>query len=148
MDSVEILNNLLIYSGLNIKSLSEKIGLDRPQALYDIQKGKTKAFSQAMSIKIVSVFPTINKSWLLTGEGEMLKPNTSIHNTGVMDTSGNSNKIHNTHSNNSSLEDKAEIKRLKEIITEKNNLIDEKERLIVEKERMISFLINQPKPLP
>lgn len=68
-----ILNKLLEYSGLSAKAFSEKIGLDRPQAIYDIQKGKTKSISQSMGNRILSVFPDINKAWLFTGEGEMLK---------------------------------------------------------------------------
>lgn len=70
-----ILDKILKYSNLNAKAFSEKIGLDRPQAVYDIQKGKTKSISHAMMIKITSVFPELNKSWLLTGEGSMLKSN-------------------------------------------------------------------------
>lgn len=73
MNAVEILSKLLSYSELNVKTLSEKIGLGRPQAIYDIQKGKTKNISQSMADKIISVFPDINRVWLLTGEGEMLK---------------------------------------------------------------------------
>lgn len=73
MDTTKQLDKILIYTKLNPKSFSEKLGLSRPQAIYDIQKGKTKNFSQAMINKIISVFPEFNKSWLLTGEGEMLK---------------------------------------------------------------------------
>ena len=73
MNAVEILSKLLSYSELNVKTLSEKIGLGRPQAIYDIQKGKTKNISQSMADKIISVFPDINRVWLLTGEGRMLK---------------------------------------------------------------------------
>lgn len=72
MSTIKQLNNILVYTKLNPKSFSEKIGLARPQAIYDIQKGKTKNFSHAMINKIISVFPEFNKSWLLTGEGEML----------------------------------------------------------------------------
>ena len=73
MELAERLNKLLEHSGLNAKSFSEKIGLERPQAIYDIQKGKTKSISPSMESKIISVFSEINKAWLLTGEGEMLK---------------------------------------------------------------------------
>lgn len=73
MSTIKQLNNILVYTKLNPKSFSEKIGLARPQAIYDIQKGKTKNFSHAMINKIISVFPEFNKSWLLTGEGEMLQ---------------------------------------------------------------------------
>lgn len=71
----DIINKLLIYSELNAKSFSEKIGLERPQAIYDILKGKTKSISLAMQDKILSVFPELNRTWLMTGEGEMLKGN-------------------------------------------------------------------------
>lgn len=81
MTGAEILDKILTYSGLNVKSLSEKIGLERPQALYDVQNGKTKRISSSMANRILSVFSEFNLNWLLTGEGEMLK--------------GSSNKIEN-----------------------------------------------------
>lgn len=68
-----VISKLLKYSGLNAKAFSEKIGLERPQAIYDLIKGKTKSISPAMKNKILSVFTEINPSWLLTGEGEMLR---------------------------------------------------------------------------
>ena len=77
MTGADILDKLLNYTGLNVNQFSEKIGLQRPQALYDIQKGKTRSISANMASRIVSVFPVISKSWLLTGEGEMLK--NSLH---------------------------------------------------------------------
>jgi hypothetical protein len=74
-----VLNKLLEYSKLNGKSFSEKIGLIRPQAIYDIQSGKTQNISVSMANKIISAFPEINKSWLLTGDGDMLiKPEDKI----------------------------------------------------------------------
>lgn len=73
MKGAQILSKLLEYSGLNSKSFSEKIGLSRPQAIYDIQNGKTQNISANMADKIISVFPEINRGWLQTGEGEMLQ---------------------------------------------------------------------------
>lgn len=73
MTASEIINNLLKYSRLNASAFSKTIGLERPQAIYDIQKGKTETISVKMADKIISVFPEVRKSWLLTGEGEMLK---------------------------------------------------------------------------
>jgi len=74
MSGADIICKLLIQYRLNPKSFSEKIGLDRPQAIYDIQNGKTKNISAKMADKIISAFPEIDRSWLLTGEGNMLKP--------------------------------------------------------------------------
>lgn len=73
MAGTEIITKVLSYCGLNGKSFSEKIGLERPQAIYDIQNGKTRNISSKMADKIISVFPEINKGWLLSGEGKMLK---------------------------------------------------------------------------
>ena len=72
MKGAYVLNKLLEYSKLNGKSFSEKIGLIRPQAIYDIQNGKTQNISVSMANKIISAFPEVNKSWLFTGDGEML----------------------------------------------------------------------------
>ena len=72
MKGAYVLNKLLEYSKLNGKSFSEKIGLIRPQAIYDIQNGKTQNISVSMANKFISAFPEVNKSWLFTGDGEML----------------------------------------------------------------------------
>lgn len=68
MKASEIIDKILKDNGLNAKSFSEKLGLERPQAIYDIQKGKTKSISPQMANKITSVFPEISKAWLLTGD--------------------------------------------------------------------------------
>lgn len=78
MSGADIICNILIHYQLNPKSFSEKIGLDRPQAIYDIQSGKTKNISAKMADKIISAFPEIDRSWLLTGEGNMLKESTDM----------------------------------------------------------------------
>lgn len=66
-ERIECLQDLY---GLNTKALADKLGYDRPQVLYDIIKGKTAAISAKMANKIISVFPDVNKAWLLTGEGD------------------------------------------------------------------------------
>ena len=72
MDAKERIEKLLEMNGLNAKTLSERIGLDRPQALYDILNGKTKSITEKMAVKIISAFPNIQKVWLITGEGDIL----------------------------------------------------------------------------
>lgn len=69
----EIMSKVLSYTGLNVKQFSEKIGLKRAQVIYDVLKGKTQRISEKLAIKIISEFPEFRKSWLMTGEGEMLK---------------------------------------------------------------------------
>lgn len=72
MNASERIDTLLEIFGLNAKAFSEKLGMKRPQAIYDILSGKTKTITEKMAIKIVSVFSDLNKTWLLTGEGDML----------------------------------------------------------------------------
>lgn len=69
----KIIEQILNYLGINAKKFSEALGYERPQLIYDIQKGKTTTISASLANKIESVFPQIDKAWLLTGEGEMLK---------------------------------------------------------------------------
>lgn len=72
------IHQLLEYYRLNGKQFSEAIGDKRPQRIYDVQKGKAKTISDSLSNQILSVFPEIDKVWLLTGEGEMLKDSANI----------------------------------------------------------------------
>lgn len=73
MTASEKIYSILNHLNINAKSFAERLGYDRPQIIYDIQKGKTKRISSDLAIKIISVFPDINRSWLLADEGEMLK---------------------------------------------------------------------------
>lgn len=74
----EIILKLLEYSELNVKQFSERLGMKRGQAIYDIMSGKTKRVSEKLANQIISEFPEISKAWLLTGEGEMLKNNSAV----------------------------------------------------------------------
>ena len=73
MEAKDRINTILAYYKINAKVLSERIGMDRPQAIYDIINGKTRSITEKMACKIISVFSEINKPWLLSGEGEMFK---------------------------------------------------------------------------
>lgn len=72
MTAKEILEELLSYTGLNVNSLATELGLSRAQALYDIQSEKTKSITLSMADRIIQKFPEVNRSWLRTGEGDML----------------------------------------------------------------------------
>lgn len=72
MNGNEIINKLLEHTGLTPSTFAKKLGEKRPQRIYDIQNGKTKKLSREIADKISSAFPEINRTWLLTGEGDML----------------------------------------------------------------------------
>ncbi len=80
MKASEIIQQIIDNEGFNAKVFSEKLGFERPQVIYDVLKNKTKAISDNLANKIISVFPQYSKSWLLTGEGEMLKKPTIVQN--------------------------------------------------------------------
>ena len=77
MEANERLQYIIKNEGLNPKVFSERLGYDRPQAIYDILKKKTKNITESLLNKIISVFPKYSKVWLLTGEGEILKSETT-----------------------------------------------------------------------
>lgn len=59
---------------LSIAEIASACKYERPQAFYDVVNEKTKNISPKMASRILSAFPSVSESWLLTGEGEMLKP--------------------------------------------------------------------------
>ena len=73
METSERINKLLEYSGLSVNKFSEKIGVKTSQSIRDLLSGKTKGISHSVEDKILSCFTEIDRVWLLTGEGPMLK---------------------------------------------------------------------------
>ena len=77
--SIKILQRVLDYLNMNPKQLSDKIGKDRPQWAYDVlNPNKKVGISKDISERICNAFPDISRSWLLTGEGEMLSSSECI----------------------------------------------------------------------
>lgn len=72
MNDYERISKVLEYLKLNASALSRKLGLKNPQVFYDI-KAKKCGISKDLANKIQDKFFDIDKTWLLTGEGEMLK---------------------------------------------------------------------------
>ena len=73
-----VLNGILQHEGITISALGVQLGLERSLGLYDINSGKTKGISIKMANRIKATFPYYNRSWLLSGEGDMLFETSSI----------------------------------------------------------------------
>ena len=73
LSGADILRMILSHEQMTAATLSSKLGYSSPQLLYNISKGITKSISQSLSDRIISAFPHYNRSWLMSGEGEMLK---------------------------------------------------------------------------
>lgn len=67
-----IIDKVLDYLNIKVTPFAKKIGA-HPTQIFDLKSGKTKNITPAMAEKINAVYPCFNRLWLLTGEGEMLK---------------------------------------------------------------------------
>lgn len=71
MQAREIINTILSQEKITGAQLAKDIGLNRPQAIYDILNGKVARVSVRMANLIHSAKPMYNLDWLLTGNGAM-----------------------------------------------------------------------------
>lgn len=62
---------------MTISQLAQTLGKPA-NSLYDIQKGKIKGISEKLADLLLLKFPYYNKTWLMTGEGDMLKASSSV----------------------------------------------------------------------
>ncbi|PKP26626.1 MAG: XRE family transcriptional regulator [Bacteroidetes bacterium HGW-Bacteroidetes-2] len=72
-DIGERFKQYLIYSNLGVNKAAEKLGFSGSQ-VSNINNGKV--FGSDKLFKILNVFSDINPTWLLTGEGDMLRETT------------------------------------------------------------------------
>lgn len=66
------------HSGLNVSQFSHKVGFKTPQTIRELESGRTKSISYEVLNKILNIYPEINRTWLETGEGEMLNSTTKF----------------------------------------------------------------------
>jgi hypothetical protein len=73
---IRIMNEILTELKISANELGALLGKKRSQVIYDIlDNSKNVGISLKMADMICEKFPQFNKSYLLTGEGEMLKGN-------------------------------------------------------------------------
>jgi hypothetical protein len=72
--TIKIMKELLGELKLNPNEMASILGMKRTQGLYDILNPEKKVgISKKMADNICDKFPNINKSYLLAGEGKILK---------------------------------------------------------------------------
>jgi len=84
MSDSEKLKEILNHMKMTASSFSRYIGLSTPQILYDITKGRN-GISKDLADSITAKCLNIDRVWLLTGEGEMLKKDIPEENTRIND---------------------------------------------------------------
>lgn len=88
--------------------------------------GDPKYLTEGFANRFGQAFPDINRVWLLTGEGEMLK---------------SQQHIINSNNTNSTINESATIAKLIEMIAEKDRQIAEKDKQLAEKDKQIESLL-------
>ena len=79
INTKERLEKVLEHADASYNSFSKNIGLKRSQNLYDIRDGKVKNISFELASLITVKFPEISRTWLLTGDGDMLLKKETDH---------------------------------------------------------------------
>ena len=69
----ERIERVVCWAGLSTNAFAAQIGLSSPQSLYQIKSGK-HGISRTIAERICNRYPDIDFGWLMTGEGEMLRP--------------------------------------------------------------------------
>lgn len=73
VSAADRLSLLAVHAGnVNLRTLSQMLGLKTPQMLYDVMSGKVAGISGRLANKIFLAFPEVNQKWVMTGEGDML----------------------------------------------------------------------------
>lgn len=70
MNIIQRLNIFMESTGLSVSQFADKLGVPRP-SMSQMLNGRNKKVSNEIIEKLHSVFPTLNVSWLLFGEGDM-----------------------------------------------------------------------------
>lgn len=91
---IEIMNEVLNYSGLDRATFSSTVGENSSQWIADILNPRKKVgISKVKATKICSAYPQINMSYLLTGEGNMLKDESEEDDTEDYDNARSRNTV-------------------------------------------------------
>lgn len=87
MGTKEIIQTILERERISASAFAKFIGIT-PTQIYDLQSGKIKKISAGIGNKITAKYPQYSLSWLLTGEGEMLKGQSNVRMAGEIYTVG------------------------------------------------------------
>lgn len=75
--TIQVLEELLSYTQMNARQLNAKLGYASPNWLYEtLSPDRGAGLSKQRAERIAEVFPEISLSYLLTGEGTLLKADT------------------------------------------------------------------------
>lgn len=77
MDIIERLQQIITHEQLNVSSFARQIGVgDQTIRGIVVQRRNKPGFD--ILVKIIQTFPWLNAEWLLTGNGEMVRKETTV----------------------------------------------------------------------
>lgn len=90
----KVIGEIALNERLTVSQIAKILGKPAT-SLYNIQKGKINGISDKLADLILEKFPHYNKSWLLTGEGEMISQHCRQEINGGYNTqvAGNNNQV-------------------------------------------------------
>lgn len=131
----ERINRLMQELGYNPSSMAREIGV-LPQRIRDVVSGKTKEISPDLANKILSCFPSVNRVWLLAGEGEMLLDESAVNIS--QHVSGNNNTVAGRDLSTF----KGDLSELASVIGKQQDIISELTRTVSRQQKDISKLLD------
>lgn len=134
--SIEIMMELLNYTGKNAKQFSEFIGSENIGWIYSVLDPKRpNTISKVKAAQIVAAFPEINLSYLLTGEGTLLRADKAEN------IQQNINSSHITQTGNIEAPT-AQMDKLISVLAEQSQQVTKAQEQI---DRLITIIENQSK---
>lgn len=121
----EIIANVLTELGMNAPSFSTATGIAY-QRIFDLQRGRTKKFNPGVVNMICNAFPTINKTYLYTGEGPIFSTDKPLELDNSFGTSPRADEIANMLN---------KVLDLSKQVTDKDKAVEEKMQKLLVKER-------------
>ena len=129
--TIEVLNEVLSYTQMNARQLSAKLGYASPNWLYEtLSPERGAGLSKQRAERIAEEFPEISLSYLLTGEGTLLKADTIEGNV-----QQNINSSHITQNGN--VEASANMDKLINVLAEQSQQVTKAQEQI---DRLITLL--------
>jgi hypothetical protein len=129
-NTIRVIQEILVYTGKNAKQFSDSIGKDRPQWLYDVMNPeKVTGLSSRMVDMICETYPEFSRSYLLTGEGALIKTDK------VENIQQNINSSHITQNGN--VEASANMDKLINVLAEQSQQVTKAQEQI---DRLITLL--------
>lgn len=129
-NTIRVIQEMLVYTGKNAKQFSDSIGKDRPQWLYDVMNPeKVTGLSSRMVDMICETYPEFSRSYLLTGEGTLIKTDKAEN------IQQNINSSHITQNGN--VEASANVDKLINVLAEQSQQVTKAQEQI---DRLITLL--------